>query len=145
LFSTTLVDNAIVLDLCIDGSGDVVACGQTTMTIPVHQPYQGTRGAYGLAAWLAKISGATTTGPSLTITAITPTLAKAGDTVVVTVTSSVPLGPDPTLTIGGHAATMTSRSGQTFVFSRQLTGVEGSPTPTLLVTGVDLSGQTGSQ
>jgi len=65
--------------------------------IPVYQAYQPNEPATNNAGFIAKFMGTTVAGPTLTVVGISPTLARVGDTVNITLTSSAPLAGNPVL------------------------------------------------
>gem|GEM_PF-595499 len=79
-------------------------------------------------------------GPSLSVGGLSPSLARSGATVSVTVASNEALDPDPSLWISGKSASLVSKDSLTFVFQRMLQGDEGEPSPPIVVIGQNLSG-----
>ncbi len=70
----------------------------------------------------------------------TNTLAKSGDIVTATFTTSEALTANPTVTFGGQTMTFSSLTTGTYVYTRTLNGTETEGTANVLVTGTDITG-----
>jgi len=78
--------------------------------------------------------------------AVDKTLAKAGDAVQITFTSSEVLPTNPTVTVGGASAAYASNTGNNYTYSFTVpSGTQDKHDVTISVSGADRAGNTGSE
>jgi phosphodiesterase/alkaline phosphatase D-like protein len=98
-------DNEFGFGIAVDGSGNAYVAGRTVSTdFPSELAIQGTNGGGLYDAWVAKIV------PLVTITAISPTSGKVGDSVTITGTNFDATAANNTVRFGGTEATVTAAS-----------------------------------
>jgi hypothetical protein len=82
--------------------------------------------------------------PSFTNIVANPANANAASVVTITFTASEELQADPTVTVGGNAASYVGKSGLDYTYSYAVGGLDTEGVKTISVSGVDIGGNPGT-